>query len=103
MYYKYITYIYIYLLYIYIYIYIYIYVTKKHLLFLFGYVSEFYFILFEILLNKNNNCLFSYLYTLTFTVKGFQIIDIKFTIQSNRKVVNFVDAILNLEKSSHHL
>ena len=32
----------------------------------------------EILLNKNNKCLFSffsYLYTLTFTVKGFKVID----------------------------
>ena len=28
----------------------------------------------EILLNKNNKCLFSYLYTLTFTVKGFKVI-----------------------------
>ena len=28
----------------------------------------------EILLNKYNKCLFSYVYTLTFTVKGFKVI-----------------------------
>ena len=28
----------------------------------------------EILLNKNNRCLFSYIYILTFTVKGFKVI-----------------------------